>query len=405
MATINELSVEIGVDLGDFTSSMQQVASDLQSLGQGIQPIDIGIDTTHFESGIDMAENELADLADETATPTVNADTTQAEAHIDSAQDQLNDINGETATADVNVNTSQAESGIASIRNRLQGIADTAKSVGEKMSKYLSAPLAGLGIAAGLVASDTEGATARIRNSLGLTADEAENLMGVAKTIYKEGFGESFDDVQTALIQTKQNIRSVADEDLSDITTQAMVLANTFDSEVNEVTRAGYNIMEGFGLTSREAFDIMAHGAQNGLNFSNELFDNLSEYAPLFGKMGFSAEEYFQLLEKGSAMGVYNLDYINDVMKEFQIRVKDGSKATSDAMDQMSASTQKVWKNFLNGKGTVKDVHNAVIAELEGMDDQVKANEIGVGLYGKHCAVLKSVKNGEKLSKLHSYMV
>lgn len=69
-------------------------------------------------------------------------------------------------------------------------------------------------------------------------------------------------------------------------------------------------------------------------------------------------------------------------MKEFQIRVTDGSKSTNDAMGQMSKSTQKVWKDFLAGKGSVKDVHNAVIAELKGMDDQVKANEIGVGLYG-----------------------
>jgi phage-related minor tail protein len=114
-----------------------------------------------------------------------------------------------------------------------------------------------------------------------------------------------------------------------------------------------------------------------------KVFDNLSEYAPLFGKMGFSSEEYFQLLEQGSKAGVYNLDYINDAMKEFQIRTKDGSKATSDAMGQMSESTQKVWKDFNNGKGTVKDVHNAVIKELAGMDDQVKANNIGVGLYGR----------------------
>jgi TP901 family phage tail tape measure protein len=382
LATINELSVEIGVDLGDFTSSMQQVARDLQSLGQGIQPIDIGINTTHFETGIDMAESELADLSGETATPTVNADTAQAEAHMDSAQDQLNDINGETATADVNVNASQAESAISRIQDRLREIADTAKNVGENMSKYLSAPLAGVGIAAGLVASETEGATARIRNSLGLTADEADKLTGVAKTIYKNGFGESFDDVQTALIQTKQNIRSVADEDLSAITTQAMVLADTFDADVNEVTRAAYSLMENFGLTSKEAMDYLAHGAQNGLNFSNELFDNLSEYVPLFGKMGFSTDEYFKLLENGAAAGAYNLDYINDVMKEFQIRIKDGSKGTSDAMDMLSDSTNKVWDDFNKGKATVKDVHDAVITELEGMDDQVKANEIGVGLYG-----------------------
>ena len=37
---------------------------------------------------------------------------------------------------------------------------------------------------------------------------------------------------------------------------------------------------------------------------------------------------------------------------------------------------------FLKGKGTVKDVSNAVLGELKGMKDQVKANNIGVALYG-----------------------
>lgn len=77
-----------------------------------------------------------------------------------------------------------------------------------------------------------------------------------------------------------------------------------------------------------------------------------------------------------------NLDYVNDVMKEFQIRIKDGSKSTSDAMGQMSEGTQKVWKSFLEGKATVKDVNNVVLNELKGMDDQVAANQLGVALYG-----------------------
>ncbi|WP_261766471.1 phage tail tape measure protein, partial [Halolactibacillus halophilus] len=148
--------------------------------------------------------------------------------------------------------------------------------------------------------------------------------------------------------------------------------------------------MKGFGLEADEAFDLMAKGAQNGLNFSNEMFDNLSEYSTLFGNMGYSAEEYFELLQKGTEAGVYNLDYINDVMKEFQIRVKDGSKTTSDAMDQLSEETQTVWKEFNKGDKTVKDVSNAVLKELKGMDDQVSANQIGVELFGTKFEDLES---------------
>jgi TP901 family phage tail tape measure protein len=390
MATISEMAVSIGVDISDFTRDMQRVGDELRNIGSGVQPVDIQINTSHFEQGVHSAESQLNELSGETATPTVTADTTQAETHIEAAADQIAQIDGETATAELMADSTQLNTAVDSAKNKIKEIGEAAKSVGENLSKYLTVPITGLGAAAIFVAGETEGATARIRNSLGLTAEEAENLTGIAKNIYRDGFGESMEEVETALIQTKQNMRSIADEDLSDITTQALVLANTFDSEVNEVTRAGYNMMEAFGLTSREAFDIMAHGAQNGLNFSNELFDNLSEYAPLFGKMGFSAQQYFELLERGSAMGVYNLDYINDVMKEFQIRVKDGSKATSDAMDQLSGSTNKVWKSFLKGEGTVKDVHDAIITELSNMEDQVKANEIGVGMYGTKWEDLES---------------
>lgn len=148
------------------------------------------------------------------------------------------------------------------------------------------------------------------------------------------------------------------------------------ESDVNEVTRGAAQLMGRFGLSGKQAFDLLAQGSAKGLNYSNELFDNLSEYGPLFHEMGFSAEEMFTILINGSQNGAYNLDYVNDVMKEFQIRVKDGSKSTSDAMGEMSKGTQKVWQEFLKGKGTVKDVFNAVLNELKTSDDQIKVNQL-----------------------------
>lgn len=330
MATISEMTVEIGVNLSNFTNSIRNVGNQLRNLGSNINPIDI------------------------------------------------------------DVNSSEAIRNLREIGNRVQDLGDKAQEVGENLSKYLTVPLLGFGTAAGFVAAGFEEDGAKIQNSLGVTAEEAEKLTKTAKAIYKDGFGESMEDVRNALIQTKQNIHDLNDEDLQDITTKASLLADTFDSEVNVVTRAGNNLMQGFGLSAEEAFDLMAYGAQNGLNFSDELFDNLSEYAPLFGKMGFSADEYFQLLIKGSKAGVYNLDYINDAMKEFQIRLKDGSKSTADAMGEMSKETQNVWKSFLKGEKTVKDVHNTVIKELKSMENQTKANEIAAGLYGTKFEDLES---------------
>ncbi|MEC1646606.1 phage tail tape measure protein [Bacillus halotolerans] len=295
---------------------------------------------------------------------------------------------------------SQASESADELTDSQREIGDASGDAGGKVSKFSSfikvglvgALTAGIAGVTGLTAAvgamgakmalDTQKSQGEFRAQLGLTKDEAKDLTKAATSVWKDGFGENMDVVKNALKQVRQNIRGLSDKDLKDVTKGAITLSETFDADVNEVTRAGNNIMKGFGVESQKAFDLMTYGAQKGLNFSNEMFDNLSEYAPLFGKMGFSAEEYFQLLTKGSQAGVYNLDYINDVMKEFQIRVKDGSDSTSGAMAQLSGSTQKVWSQFLKGKGTVKDVSNAVLGELKGMKDQVKANNIGVALYG-----------------------
>jgi len=237
---------------------------------------------------------------------------------------------------------------------------------------------------AGLIklASDADSATKQIQARLGATGAEAQKLSKVARKVWKEGFAENMGEVQNGLLQVKQNIKGLDGGELEQVTKDAITLGEVFDADVNEVTRAGGNVMKGFGTDSKHAFDLMAWGAQKGLNFSNEMFDNLSEYAPLYKRMGFSADEYFQLLAQGAQSGVYNLDYINDAMKEFQIRISDGSKSTSDAFSLMSKNTNKVWESYKHGKATVKDVHNTVIEELKGMDDQVQANMIGVGVYG-----------------------
>lgn len=285
---------------------------------------------------------------------------------------------------------------IDKLKQKLEEVSESAKETGEKiknvgenMSK-VSAAVGAAGVGAGVAAAQFDNAAGKIQAALGTTAEEAAKLEEKAKNVWKAGFGESLDEVTNALIRVKQNMHNLDDGEVEKVTQNALLLAKTFDSDVNEVTRAANNLMEGFGLSAEEAFDLMTAGAQRGLNFSNELFDNLSEYVPLWSQMGFSAEEMFGVLERGVQSGVYNLDYLNDVMKEFQIRVKDGSKTTSDAFAELSNETQKVWKDFLDGKATVADVAYAVVGELKSMDDQVMANQIGVGLFGTKWEDLES---------------
>jgi len=264
-------------------------------------------------------------------------------------------------------------------------------SAAKTLSTTATPAIAGIGAISVKSAADIDGATRQLIASLGATGDEAEQLEKTMKAVWEGGYADSADEVARAVGRVKQNMKQIGSgEELQTATEYALTLAKTFESDVNEVTRGANQLMLSFGLNAEQAFGLLTKGAQNGLNFSNELFDNVAEYGPLFKQMGFSAEQYFSILINGSENGAYNLDYINDAMKEFQIRVKDGSKSTSDAMGNLSGATQKVWKDFLDGKSTVADVFSAVIPELEKMDDQVKANQIGVALFGTKWEDLES---------------
>ncbi|PEJ12112.1 phage tail tape measure protein [Bacillus toyonensis] len=272
------------------------------------------------------------------------------------------------------------------VRERMNEVGNTMQDTGSRISQGFGA--AAVGVAAGVGAlvvnaGQFEEANKKVQAGLGLTREESLKVSAVAKEVWREGYGEDLASVSDSLVKVKRNIKDINDDEtLKQVTRDSEILAETMESDVNEVTRGAAQLMGRFGLSGQQAFDLLAQGSAKGLNYSNELFDNLSEYGPLFHEMGFSADEMFTILINGSKNGAYNLDYVNDVMKEFGIRVKDGSKSTTEAMGQMSKETQKVWQAMLEGKATSKDVFNAVLNELRTTDDQIKVNQLGVALFG-----------------------
>ena len=267
---------------------------------------------------------------------------------------------------------------------RLVKFGEHSKKVGSFLSTRLTAPIMALGAGITVLASEFENSSVQITNSLGATAKETKYLTKVASNIYRDGYGDSLSEVDDALIQTKQNISNLNQEDLSKVTKKAMLLAKTFDSEVNEVTRAGNTLISNYGLDADKAFDLMAKGAQKGMNFSKEMFDNMAEYTINFKEAGFSANEMFAILSNGAKKG-YNLDRLNDTLLEFKLQSEDSGKAYKSAMSEMSKDTRKVFRDYEKGKATVSDLYKAVIPDLEKMRKSLpdkEFNTIGKALFG-----------------------
>ena len=113
-----------------------------------------------------------------------------------------------------------------------------------------------------------------------------------------------------AVLMVKKNLGDLSETDLTNLTQQAITLEELYGIDMNETLRGVNSLMQQYGLTAQEAMDYIVVGTQNGLDKTNELGDNLSEYAGKFSQAGYSASEYFQLLDNGLKNGAYNLDKV-----------------------------------------------------------------------------------------------
>lgn len=270
-----------------------------------------------------------------------------------------------------------------------QGIGEATQSFGGLGGVIVGHPLmmvgaamAGVGVAAGKMAIDNSNAQAKIQASLGTTRQEAKGLTEQARDVWRQGFGENMATVSSDLITVQKNMKDIPVEKLGEMTKNGQVLAETFGAEVSETTRAANSLMKEFGVTGTQAFDTLTVGYQKGLDYSDDFLDTVREYSPLFQNAGFSIDEMMNVLISGAEQGAFNLDYVADAVKEFNIRVKDGSKGVKEAFGELGGNAQKTWNEFNKGKATSKEVMTAVIQDLKSQDDQVKANQLGVALFG-----------------------
>ncbi|EOF90148.1 phage tail tape measure protein [Enterococcus faecium] len=210
------------------------------------------------------------------------------------------------------------------------------------------------------------------QGKLGITKDGSEYFLNFANDLVKSGMVETLEEAQDAITQVYQTAgQKVSPEGMKELTKYAISFSNTFDTDVNETMRGASRMMENFGISGKEAFDLLTVGAQNGLNQSNELADNMAEYSQLFGQMGFTADETFSLLAAGLDGGAYNLDKVNDLIKEMGISLTDGR--FEENADMFSEATRNLFNEWKNGKATQGAVVKSMMNDFSNMEGGYEA--------------------------------
>lgn len=346
--------------------SIDADVSQAQSQIDSLQADDVQIDV---DADISKAESEIHSISDDkTVDIDVDADVSKAESRIKGVSDD------KTVDIDVNANVSKAEDAIKGLEDTAEDTADNIKGIFENamgsfkdgaagavasmspaagavmnLASGLSgstvaaigagAAVVGVGAKAVSVADDIKQSMNQLQVSTGATAEETERYQDVLEKVYSNNYGEDFSDIADAISLVKKNMGELDGDSLQSATESAFVLRDVFEYDISESTRAAKALMDNYGISSEEAMNKIAAGAQNNLDYSQEFLDSISEYSVQFSKMGFSADEMFHIFQKGTDSGAFNLDKIGDAVKEEAIRVIDLSDSTADAFVRLGLAS------------------------------------------------------------------
>lgn len=287
-----------------------------------------------------------------------------------------------------NLRTAQSEADRISknmateVGNNITGIGESMTSVGSTLTKSVTVPLLGIGTAGLKVASDFDSAFSQFQAKVGDATGSMDEYRSVMDEVYKNNYGDSVMDVADAMGEVVTRLGEMDSSQLQKTTESAIALRDTFGYEVSESLRTVDTLMKNFGLTADQAFDYIVKGQQEGLDFSGEFLDTINEYSVQFDKLGFSADDMFNILKQGADSGAWNLDKVGDAIKEFSIHAIDGSNTTAAGFEALGFSADDMAARFAAGGDTAKEAFQEVIDGLANMDDPVEQSIVGVNLFG-----------------------
>lgn len=334
------------------TKSLEKLKDELRNLDSGSGVNEITEDMRDVEQSAERAAQSISEM-DDAAEPAADSMQDMAEA-ADKMQESIDEA-GETLKSSAFMDASE----------KLSGVADKIVEIGKaSMDEF----------------NETENATRKAVSYFGETGAAAEETAGIIQDVYGKGVGDSMDTVADSVITVKKNFEDLSKADLTHLTEIGTTLEESYGIDLSETMRGVNSLMEQFGLTSAEALDYVVKGTQNGLDKTDELGDNLSEYAGKFAQAGYSAGEYFQLLNNGLDNGAYNLDKVNDAINEVTNRIADGTIEKN--LDSYSDQTKQFFEAWKNGNGTQKDVIDSIVSDISNATTQQDKLNLATTAFG-----------------------
>ncbi|TFD47629.1 phage tail tape measure protein [Cryobacterium sp. Hh11] len=402
---------------------MDRVEDAAKKLVSQSTSLKLDADVTRAEKSLDRAKQRLADLEVRALGGLdVTADIRRAEANLSKVERSLAGLQNARTQIEIDTSTIKAETeldqlvpkagaaGDKSGKSFVGGLDSATRGAGAKVGdvvggdiegtliKALTAiPIAGgiilAGVAIGKAVSgaiqdglQVEVGNDRLQALTGVSEADALRLGRAAGEAYANVFGDS---VEANMDTTRLALQfDLIDADTSTRSAQKVVeslsgIADVLGEDVRPIAAAVTTMLNsGLAKSAENAFDILATGAREGVNRSEDLIDTFTEYPATFSRLGLSAEEALGLLNQGLGAGARNSDLAADALKEFQIRATDASESSAEGFETLGLNAEEMTAKIARGGQEANDGLELVLAKLRETEDPVLRNAAAVALFG-----------------------
>lgn len=344
---------------------------------------------------IEKQENDLSSLKKAYANAVLEFGDTSKEAK--DLGKQIDTLSGELSKNKKSM--SDAQKGADNLDRSLKDTGDAARdtekgfgvmkiAIGNLIADGLKALAKSAVETMGTLVVETEKAYGSFQAQTGASTKEMKEFKKEIDELYKNNYGDSIQDVADAMAEVKKQTNETDPSKLKQLTENAIALRDTFDMDVKESMRAVNMLMEQFGISGDEAYNLIVQGAQNGLDKNGDLLDTINEYGVHYRQLGYDADEFFNSLSNGTKAGTFSVDKLGDAMKEFGIRTKDTATTSQEGFELLgygaSVSAEEV--------GKTKDQ----IAKLE---QNLKYAKMEQKEFNSKTSELTKMKNADKIKE------
>ena len=188
-------------------------------------------------------------------------------------------------------------------------------------------------------------------------------FLGIAGTIAAAKWWYDYNKGLMAATKLTKDFTGASGDDLKRYRNEVQAIADTYDKDFKETIISTNALAKQFGISFDEALKLIKDGFVSGADANGEFLENVKEYPAYFKEAGLSASEFIAITTQANTAGIYS-DKAIDVIKEGNLRIREMTSATAEALDNIGISSAKVREDLENGSKTTFDIMQEISAKL-----------------------------------------